>query len=135
MLLLMFVRTDLYGNEDGDLAGTVGQDLSKTDDSPPESTSAESKPNGSSKPVEKSPAALKPAPAPTVAPVGAPIQSYTTPLPKEKTPSFPPQGTQQIPTYQQPTNYESQEVSASLEDGTYANGERMVRPSEMKDEG
>src|SRR6202011_765106 len=122
-------------NEDGDLAGTVGQDLSKTDDTLPESTSAESKPNGSSKPVEKSPAASKPAPPPTAVPVGAPIQSYTTPLPQEKTPTFTPQATQHIPTYQQPSNYESQEVSSSLEDGTYANGERMVRPSEMKDEG
>jgi hypothetical protein len=135
ILPLTNLSIDLYGNEDGDLAGTDAQDLSKTVKNEPESTSAESKPNGSSKPTEKPSVASKPAAAPTAAPIGAPIQSYTTPLPNEKTPSYPPQGTQQIPTYQQPTNYESQEVSPPLEDGTYANGERMVRPSEMKDEG
>jgi hypothetical protein len=132
----MAIRIDLYGNEDGNLTGTDAQDLSKTE-TKEEATPPEPKTNGSSKPAEKSsPAPSKPVVAPTAAPTGAPIQSYTTPLPNETiTPSYPPQGTQHIPTYQQPTNYESQPVSPTHEDGTYANGERMIRPSEMKDEG
>ena len=137
-LFLTNAPIDLYGNVEGDLTGTDAQDLSKADDNQPESTSVESKLlNGSSKPTEKQQAPSKSSvEAPTAAPVGAPIQSYTTPLPSEKAPpSFPPQGTQHIPTFQQPANYESQEVSPALEDGVYANGERMVRPSEMKDEG
>jgi hypothetical protein len=118
------------------LTGTDTQDPSKTESNEPESSPVESKPNGSSKPAEKSqPASSKPSAYQTTAPTGAPIQSYTTPLPNDKTPSYPPQGTQHIPTYQQPTNYESQAISPPLEDGTYANGERMIRPSEMKDEG
>ena len=127
---------DLYGNEDGDLTATDAQDLSKTESNEPESSPPESKLNGSSKPIEKSLLApSKPSAAPTTVPTGAPIQSYTTPLPNDTMPSYPLQGTQQIPTYQQPTNYESQAVSPPLEDGAYANGERMIRPSEMKDEG
>jgi hypothetical protein len=124
---------DLYGNEDGDLTGTGAQDLSKTQSNEPESSLAESKPNGTSKPAEKSQLiSSKPSAHQTTAPTGAPIQSYTTPLPNDTTPSYAPQ---HIPTYQQPANYESQAVSPPLEDGTYANGERMIRPSEMKDEG
>ena len=134
MFLLMKLCIDLYGNEDANLVGTDAQDLSKTESYKPESTPAESKPNGSSKPTEKPAAPPKPAAVPTAALTGAPIQSYTTPLPNETKP-YVPQGTQQIPTYQQPTNYESQEVSSALDDGSYANGERMIRPSEMKDEG
>lgn len=85
------------------------------------------------KPADKSPAPSKPSTAPTAATNGLPIQSYTTPLP-ETSSSYPLQGTQHIPTYQQPTEYAAQEVSSSQDDGSYSS-ERTIRPSEMKDEG
>lgn len=117
----------MYGNEDAD---TDTQDLTKTDFDEPESPTAPGAKSTPPKPVEKAVAPHKPLTAP--APVGAPIQSYTTPLPSDPSP-YAQQGTQQIPTYQQPSNYEAKDAALSNEDGF--GGERTVRPSEMKDEG
>lgn len=67
---------------------------------------------------------------------GAPIQSYTTPLPSDPKPPYAagPQSAQSIPTYQQPSDYEAGDLAAQ-HDGAFGGGERSVRPSEMKDEG
>lgn len=129
--------TDLYGNEDG--GEYVVETNGDVEENPKENSTASTTP---SKPAENStsstPAlATKPAPAAAAIPItGAPIQSYTTPLPSDPKPSYTvgQQGAQSIPTYQQPSNYEAGDLDAQ-HDGAYGGGERSVRPSEMKDEG
>lgn len=117
--------SDLYGNEDGgDLGPTNDNDEPNYDEPEPAPTPAAAVPPKS---AEKLATPAKSAPPP----VGAPIQSYTTPLPSDPAPY--PQGGQQIPTYQQPSNYEAKDAALANEDGY--GGERAVRPSEMKDEG
>lgn len=124
---------DLYENEDTDFASTDPHPPTKPENEEDPVPKTSESPVVQSKPADKPPAPLKPPTAPPAATNGLPIQSYTTPLP-ETTPAYPPQGTQHIPTYQQPTEYASQDVSPSQDDGNYSN-ERTIRPSEMKDEG
>lgn len=117
----------MYGNED---SGELGPDANTEEpnyDDPEPTTPAPAASTAPLKAAEKAPAPVKTAPAL----VGAPIQSYTTPLPSDPSPY--PQGGQQIPTYQQPSNYEAKDAALASEDGY--GGERAVRPSEMKDEG
>lgn len=117
----------MYGNEDGGELGPATSTEEPNYDDPEPTTSASVASISPSKSVEKVAASAKVAPAL----VGAPIQSYTTPLPSDPNPY--PQGGQQIPTYQQPSNYEAKDAALASEDGY--GGERAVRPSEMKDEG
>lgn len=122
----------MYGNEEGgEFAGeNGGQEPSKVDDDKTDSIDApQTAP--SFKPEEKSPVLAKASvPPPPIS--GAPIQSYTTPLPSDPKPPYVQQGTQHIPTYQQPSDYEAHD-GGQQQDGY--GSERSVRPSEMKDEG
>lgn len=125
---------DLYGNEEGaEYAGdTDAQELTKTE---LKSESTAAKEPASSSTLQEKPAAAQSNPAAPAPPIsGAPIQSYTSPLPNDSKPPYVPQGTQQIPTYQQPSNYENQDAGFGQQGG-YGASERSVRPSEMKDEG
>jgi RNA-binding protein Musashi len=124
---------DLYENEEGDFTGTDPQEPVTAENEQEPVSKPIVQPVAPQKPADKSPAPSKPSTAPTAATNGLPIQSYTTPLP-ETSSSYPLQGTQHIPTYQQPTEYAAQEVSSSQDDGSYSS-ERTIRPSEMKDEG
>lgn len=117
----------MYGNEDGGELGPTTNTEEPNYDDPEPTTPAPAASVSPPKPVEKAAAPVRIAPVP----VGAPIQSYTTPLPSDPSPYA--QGGQQIPTYQQPSNYEAKDAALASEDGY--GGERAVRPSEMKDEG
>ncbi|EGO01431.1 hypothetical protein SERLA73DRAFT_70619 [Serpula lacrymans var. lacrymans S7.3] len=137
---------DLYGNDEGDFAGATDavelkaeepmQSLSDTpaDIQPTSSVKVELKQTPVSTSYMKQ--EIPTEPIPVQHQELSAISSTPQPIP---TPSYSPQVTQQIPTYQQPQPAEYLESPMPQSaDGAYPRGqlpERTIRPSEMKDEG
>lgn len=118
----MFHLTDLYGHEEAPVAPEQEETVSLES---PQETQQEAPPPPTKQPVKPTPAPA----APTV-PATSSIPSYSSPP------------THQIPTYEERQTAEFAGPSDAGHDGGFegdyedgADGDRPVRPSEMKEEG
>lgn len=118
---------DLYGNDEADFASTVESHELKPEESKTEVHSETPVAPAAKLPeAMQEPKATSPVPQPIQSEYGESYDDYIAASPQTQN------APQQIPTYQQPSDY-SVDVSRSRVGPNMP--ERSVRPSEMKDEG
>ncbi|KAH7921989.1 hypothetical protein BV22DRAFT_1018244 [Leucogyrophana mollusca] len=133
---------DLYGNDETDFSAVDSAEQPKT-----EETSASEAPVEPQAPTPAKAPQLKQESPPVVstgqtsAPETSAIQTYedyTASSAQATSSSYVVPGTQQIPTYQQPSSSDFDDRALHQASGGYDHAqmpERSIRPSEMKDEG